>query len=197
MSRSFLVLLLVALTAPAYAGDFLAVGLRAGIPLTDAFDQVATPGFSFENATKRFTIGPSAEILLPFGLGFEADVLYRKTDMNVTRTDGDSSVTQEKSVRVWEIPLFAKFRFPGLGLRPFVSGGGSYRSFGTFPTLVTNLKDSGWGFVLGGGLEIKVKRVRISPEIRFTRWGSGEKSSGATVLKFNRNQLDFLVGVTF
>jgi len=197
MNRSFLVLLLVALTAPLYAGDFLAVGVRAGIPLTDAFDQVTTPGFSFKSATKRFTIGPSAEILLPFGFGVEADVLYRRTGMSVTGRDGDSTVTEEKSVGVWEIPLLAKFRLPGAGLRPYVSGGGSYRSFGSFPTLVTNLRDSGWGLVLGGGLEIKISRVRISPEIRFTRWGSGQKNTGDTVLKFNRNQLDFLVGVTF
>lgn len=197
MSRSSLVLLLIALTAPLHAGDFFAFGARAGVPLTDAFDQFTTPGFSFENAIKRFTIGPSGEILLPFGLGFEADLLYRKTDMNVTRTDGDSSVTQEKSVSVWEIPLLAKFRFPGPVVKPYVSGGGSYRSFGTLPTLVTNLKDSGWGFVLGGGVEFKIKRVRISPEIRFTRWGSGQKSDNDTLLTFNRNQFDFLVGVTF
>jgi hypothetical protein len=51
--------------------------------------------------------------------------------------------------------------------------------------------------VLGGGLEIKVKRLRISPELRFTRWGSGRSGDAATQLKYSQNQADFLIGIIF
>jgi len=193
--------LLVLASAPSFAGELIGIGVRAGIPLTDAFDAVKSEEFSFESATKRFTIGPSAELFLPFGLGIEADVLYKKTDMEITRGgaggEGEGPLTLTQSTGVWEIPLMAKYRFPGVGLRPFLGAGGSFRSFGDLPAISTNLNDSGWGFVIGAGLEIKVKRLRISPEIRFTRWGSGENSTGESVLKFNRNQADFLVGFTF
>ena len=192
---------LMVASVPSFAGEHFAIGARVGIPLTDAFEAVKSDEFSFESATKRFTIGPSAELFLPFGLGVEADVLYRKTDMEITRLEaggeGGGPLTLSQSTGVWEIPLLAKYRFPGVGLRPFLGAGGSFRSFGDLPAVSTNLNDSGWGFVIGAGLEIKIKRLRISPEIRFTRWGSGEKNTGESVLKYNRNQADFLVGFTF
>ena len=196
---SFLLLLL--LSTPAVGGDLFGIGLRAGVPLTDAFEAVNSSDFNFRSSTKRFTIGPSAELFLPFGLGLEADLLYRRTEMEVTTTDSPESLTEpvttNQTVGVWEIPLMGKWRFPGGGLRPFIGAGGSYRSFGDLPAFSTNLNDSGWGFLLGAGLEIKVKRVRISPEIRYTRWGSGQNDTGASVLRYNQNQADFLLGVTF
>jgi hypothetical protein len=176
-----------------------AFGARAGVPLTDAFSSVKSQDFIFNSSTKRFTAGPSAELLLPFGLGLEADLLYKNTDVEIARAPGDGGelTLENDSVGVWEIPLLAKFRLPGAGLRPFVSGGGAYRNFGSLLDLAEGLKDSGWGFVVGGGLEIKVKRVRISPEIRFTRWGSGQIGDGSSTVKYNQNQADFLIGVTF
>ena len=54
-------------------------------------------------------------------------------------------------------------------------------------------------FVAGGGIEFKLLFVRISPEIRFTRWGSDNLTSGLAnvILKANRNQGQFLVGFSF
>jgi hypothetical protein len=201
MNKPLAFLLLLLLGTPAVAGDLFGIGLRAGAPLTDAFEAVNSPDFNFRSSTKRFTIGPSAELFLPFGFGVEADVLYRRTEMEVTSTGSPEfptePVTTSQSVGVWEIPMMGKWRFPGGGLRPFIGAGGSFRSFGDLPAFSTNLNDSGWGFVLGAGLEIKIKRVRISPEIRYTRWGSGQKDTGDSLLRYNQNQADFLVGVTF
>ncbi len=196
MRRYLLILALAA--APAAAADWFAIGLRAGAPLSDAFESVQQQSFRFDPSTARFTIGPSAELFLPFGFGIEADLLYRRTEMKVTRApgDGEPSVSKE-TVGNWDIPLLAKFRFPGAGLRLFVTAGGAYRSFGRLPSLAANLKDSGWGFVMGGGLQIKIGRLRLSPELRFTRWGSGESGRGPTVIEYNRNQADFLLGITF
>ncbi len=192
------VLLLAALAAPVLAGDWFAIGVRAGAPLSDAFESVKRESFRFNPSTARFTIGPTAELFLPFGLGLEADLLYRRTEMKVTQAAGSGEPSASKeTVGNWDIPLLAKFRFPGAGLRLFVTAGGAYRSFGDLPALATNLKDSGWGLVLGGGLQIKIGRLRLSPELRFTRWGSGESGRGPTVIQYNRNQADFLFGITF
>lgn len=201
MKKTLSLLLLLLLSTPAVAGDLFGIGFRAGVPLTDAFKAVNSSEFDFRSSTKRFTIGPSVELFLPFGFGLEADVLYRRTEMEVTSKGspdtGAVPITTNRTVGVWEIPLMGKWRFPGIGLRPFVGAGGSFRSFGDLPAFSTNLNDSSWGFVLGAGLEIKVKRVRISPEIRYTRWGSGQKDTGASLLRYNQNQADFFVGVTF
>jgi outer membrane phospholipase A len=39
--------------------------------------------------------------------------------------------------------------------------------------------------------------VRISPEVRYTRWGSGQQGAGEGLIRYNQNQADFLVGITF
>jgi hypothetical protein len=187
-------LLILMLAQAAVAGDRFGIGARVGIPLTDAYDKVRDGDFTLESSTKRFTAGPSAELFLPLGFGLELDVLYKKTDVDVS---GGEAGPVSDSVRVWEIPLLAKYRFPGLGLRPFLGAGGAFRSFGDLPSVSTNLKDSGWGAVVGAGLEIKIRRLRISPEFRFTRWGSGQSGDNGSVIKYSRNQADFLLGFTF
>jgi hypothetical protein len=46
------------------------------------------------------------------------------------------------------------------------------------------------GFLGAGGVEVKVPFVRISPEVRFTRWNSRGPVRST-------NQVDFLVGLSF
>jgi hypothetical protein len=53
------------------------------------------------------------------------------------------------------------------------------------------------GVVLGGGLELKLPFIRISPEIRFTRWGAKNITDLGGVLHLNQNQAEFLIGITF
>ena len=53
------------------------------------------------------------------------------------------------------------------------------------------------GFVIGGGAQIRVPVVRISPEILYTRWSNENFSSADRDLASSRNQLEILVGVTF
>lgn len=54
---------------------------------------------------------------------------------------------------------------------------------------------SNHGFALGGGVEFKATRLRIFPELRYTRWGSD--STFNFEAKSNQNQVELLVGVTF
>jgi len=53
------------------------------------------------------------------------------------------------------------------------------------------------GFVLGGGIEVRVPFLRISPEIRYTRWGSENFLDALNILRSNKNQWEFLIGLTF
>ncbi len=177
----------------AFGGDWYAIGLRAGVPLTDAFDTVVSGGINLKSATKRFTIGPSAELVLPFGFGVEVDALYKRTTVEFS---GDDK-TGEQTTGSWEFPLLAKFRLPGAGLRPYLAGGVSFRHFGDLVAFATGPDRSTSGIVFGGGLEIKIKRLRISPEIRYTHWDSGRSGNTTGPLSYNQNQVDFLMGFTF
>jgi hypothetical protein len=59
-------------------------------------------------------------------------------------------------------------------------------------------KDNDIGFVFGGGLEVKLGFIRITPELRYTRWGSENfRDPVASLLHSNKNQGDFILGLTF
>ena len=56
------------------------------------------------------------------------------------------------------------------------------------------------GVTAGGGLRFRVGFLRVSPEIRYTRWsGSSFQEAGSfgSFVQSKQNQLDLLVGLTF
>ena len=180
------VFVLSLLLAGQLAGQNLSYGFRAGASLNDAFS-LAQQFSTQKLATTRLTIGPTAEVRLPFGLGVQVDALYTR------HTVGASSAG------TWEIPLLAKYRFPGLLFRPFVEGGVSFQRFGDVAKLITtqSVDSSRRGFVLGTGVEIKLVKVRISPEIRMTRWGDAKLTLTPAALLNASSQAQFIVGLTF
>jgi opacity protein-like surface antigen len=58
-------------------------------------------------------------------------------------------------------------------------------------------KNTTTGFVIGAGVDVHVLLIRISPEIRYTRWGAEHFLSSNGGLHSNQNQAEFLVGITF
>src|SRR5258708_24538744 len=65
------------------------------------------------------------------------------------------------------------------------------------PPELTN--DFSSGFTIGGGVDIHALLLHITPEIRFTRWGTQNFNtiiSGGS-LHSNLSQAEFLVGFTF
>ena len=52
------------------------------------------------------------------------------------------------------------------------------------------------GFVVGAGIDLHVLLIHVSPEIRYTRWGSAHFLDPFG-LQSNQNQAEFLVGITF
>jgi hypothetical protein len=53
------------------------------------------------------------------------------------------------------------------------------------------------GIVLGAGIELHLPLVRLSPEIRYTRWSAANVTDLGATLRSNQNQAEFLVGLTF
>lgn len=161
-------------------------GIRGGIPLTDTFNFVKQ--FSLEQVkTSRFTIGPTFEVRLPLGLSFQVDALYKRHKDSVN------------SGNTWEIPLLAKYRFPGLVARTFVEAGVSFQSIGDITKFATRTEvdKNRRGIVVGAGVEAKLLKLRVSPEIRFTRWGETKFQLNPITLLNSSSQAEFLVGVTF
>lgn len=161
-------------------------GIRGGTPLSDFLKAESKTG-ALTNVVKgrgNVIIGPMFEVRLPFGLGIEADALYRRWNADGPLSTGSNST--------WEFPVYGKVRMPGIIVRPYAGAGVNFQRLGDLgrflggATADTNRR----GFLGAGGLELKVPHVRISPEIRFTHWNDAGPIRST-------NQVDFLIGLSF
>lgn len=195
-------LLLVWLMASTAAFAQLAFGVKGGVPFTDFFHVVSNPRATFQSSSTQFIVGPTIELHLPAGFGVEADALYRHFNYNATLSFVDTFVNSKAS-SAWEFPLLVKYRTPGLFVRPFLDAGVAFdrwsgiRQTGVLLPTKSGVSGTNTGFVAGAGIELKVPLVRISPEIRYTRWGASGISDLGGVLQSNQSQAEFLIGVTF
>jgi hypothetical protein len=182
-------------------GQSLSVGIRGGVPFTAALSDLTTNGAdvvsrSFSNSN-QYIIGPMLELHLPFGLSVEADGLYRPLNLTTeTQIVPQTTVFRtSQNVTSWEFPILGKFRFPVVPIvRPYVDAGPSFRVTGSDLSFVSSK-----GLAAGLGLELKILRLRIAPEVRYTRWGSDTKPTVGNVVSVasDTNQGEFLVGISF
>jgi opacity protein-like surface antigen len=194
MKITFLILLT---SAAAYAQPF-GFGIKGGVPMNDFVDAVSsnTPTLSYVVKTDRYVVGPMAELRLPFGLGIEVNALYRHYGFNNTPV----SVT----TGAWEFPLVAKYKFKAPLIRPYIEAGVAWDKLSGLTQTIASAagkstlnKDVTHGVVFGGGVQVKVLVIKISPEVRFTRWSDQHFLDPAGLLKSNLNQAEFLVGISF
>jgi opacity protein-like surface antigen len=208
-------LFLLLLSATAALSQPFSFGVKAGVPLTDFLSTVQSPNFGFNSNTKRYIVGPTVELRLPFGLGIELDALYRRLDYTSSTNLIDVFISGNTTGNAWEFPLLAKYRFPSKVLRPYVDAGVAWDTLSgltqtitqtVFPTRTTTTttsnpaelnKNTVMGFVTGIGLDVKVLLIHLSPEIRYTRWGAQHFLSSNGGLQSNQNQAEFLLGITF
>jgi opacity protein-like surface antigen len=189
-------------------------GVKAGVPLTEFLNTAESQQFAFNSTTNRYIVGPTAELHLPFGLGVEVDVLYRRFDYNGSGTLAGVVTSSSTTGNAWEFPLLAKYRFPTKIVHPYVDAGVAWDTLSGLTQTITDTVLSHTsttttstpaelnttatrGFVMGGGLSVKVLVIHLSPEIRFTRWGAQHFIDPNGLLHSNLNQGEFLLGITF
>jgi opacity protein-like surface antigen len=202
------------LTSAAVAGP-LSFGIRAGVPLTDFIDSVNSGNSVVTSTTHRYIVGPSLELRLPAGFGVEVDALYRRLNYNASFNLVDVFTNNQTTGNAWEFPLLVKYRVATPLIKPYIDAGLAFDTLSGLKqtvvstvapnrqtTTTTNnpseLKNSTTtGFVIGFGADIHALVLHISPEIRYTRWGSSHFTipNGAAIS--NQNQAEFLVGFTF
>lgn len=197
----FLIALLF--SAPlAFPAGLFSIGVKGGVPFTDAFNTATSGDLRYVTHNKYWTVGPELDIHLPLGLSVEIDALYRR--VNYESSGSVQSVTTANS---WDFPLLLKYKFPGLVVRPYVSVGPTFNGLTSVNQVTTFFSGTpleetpsalqnrfNTGFTLGGGLQLF---GHISPEIRYTRWGWDSFRDPSGLLKSNPNQVAFLVGLTF
>jgi hypothetical protein len=188
--------------APAIA-QHVSGGVKGGVALTDAFSDQTSFGpndsIRLFSESKDYIVGPMVEVRLPFSLSVEFDALYRP--LNITGIFFCTvcpSYTSSGTRKSWEFPLVGKFRLPTPLIKPTVEAGPSFRTLGSDP--INKLQNlSTHGFTVGGGVEFKFRWLRTGPEIRYTRWGADAAPIAFDIPRqlSNRNQVEFLVGLSF
>lgn len=196
-------LLLFILTVPASFAQFFSLGVKGGVPFADTLKIADRATYTSDKSPAVF--GPAVEIRLPLGLGGETGLYYRRLEYSTgtTRTAG----------QVWETPFLVKYRAPGDHLRPFLTAGLSARWMARFKQRTPPSGSSpgsviaqdppelkgraSAGPTVGGGLELRLPLIRVSAELRYTRWGSSSLLSAAGGLATQLNQADLLLGLMF
>ena len=193
----------------AMAGDLFSFGIKAGVPLNDAFNTATTANLSYLSNTKRFTGGVEFDVNLPMGFAVEVDGLYRRLDFESNQSV-PTTFHQATTSNAWDFPLLLKWRFAPMGpVRPYVGAGATFRDVtninqvttfftGGSSTSTGSPTELNQGFTTGftavGGIQLF---KHISPEIRYTRWGWQTFRAVGTAFHSNQDQWDFLVGLTF
>jgi hypothetical protein len=205
------------LAAAAASAQPFSYGVKGGMPLTDFVDAARAQNINSSTTTNRYIVGVTGEARLPFGLGVEVDVLYRH--FRYSQSSGISSITTnitniDTTSGAWEFPILAKYRFKGKILRPFVDGGVAWDKLSGLTQTVKSVvatvshttttsspaelaNSTTRGYVLGGGLDLKLLLIHITPEVRLTRWGAKHFIDTTGIVNSKQNQAEFLVGITF
>ena len=204
MMRTFPGLFVLAcLALPLQAQLPVSFGLKGGARLSDFTDDFSKS--TVGQTTKQdhiYTIGPYAELHLPVGFSLEADLLYKKSGATFSQALTSGGLTRQFNFDSFDLPILAKKRFgeKGIFFRPFLEGGLANRYTTGLPGSaslsdpLTAGTQGGWqeGIVLGGGVEFKLLLLKISGELRWTRFGN---VSTSTIPKINANQAELLIGV--
>ncbi|HUJ48963.1 MAG TPA: hypothetical protein VLW25_02165 [Bryobacteraceae bacterium] len=180
-------------------GQHITIGVKSGVPLTDAFSDQTTHGVdtivhSFSES-KDFVIGPVIELGLPLGFAVEAEALYRPLNLTVDSTIVPQPTTRNVTdITSWEFPILGKYYFFHTpGLHPYVEAGPIFRAVGSQASYLSKA-----GAAFGGGVNIQIWKLRIMPELRYSRWGhDATVVSAVAAFPSNVNQAEFLIGIGF
>ena len=184
--------MLIFISIPANAQDQLvSIGFKGGIPFTDALSTPAQPGtiLQYAQSTNRYVLGASVELHLPARFSVELDVLHS----SFAYQNATNSVTQNPAS--WQFPLMAKYRIVPGAVQPYILGGVTFSRITNVSDLIALKNRSGEGIVLGGGVEVHLGPLKVSPELRYNNWTN--KTFDISALQSNQNQLALLVGLTF
>ncbi len=189
MHKTFLLLFVLSVPVAAQA---IGIGIKAGVPLNDALTLKPSNTLQYLQDTHRYTVGPYVELRLPANLVIEVDALYRSYEFQRV-----IPLTARQSVSSWEFPVLGKYKLFGGPIQPYIEGGVSFSRLSDIPNIAEVIHRNNYGVVIGGGLELHLGKLRITPEVRYNGWVYRGLEGPLGQLRSNRNQAAVLVGFGF
>jgi hypothetical protein len=164
------------------------IGLAVGVPLTgDVQPSSETLPLYTGEVTRKFDFrsvaGVVVEAPIRERLSLEVDGFYRRL-----RYQNDPSV-----VVTWEIPVLVKYRLSARALVPFIEVGPSFR----VASNLNSTNPSQYGTTVGVGQDIRMRRFKIAPAVRYTRWVADGPQRTSPPILTRLNQVELLVGISF
>jgi hypothetical protein len=208
------IVLILASYSPVLPAQKVSFGLITGSQLTGDFRSITCPdlhgftidpppgcprvsgaSFSVADRSHRYILGPKLNVRFSPSFSVEVDALYRQIrtlntstfqtcltfQANECTSVGPRTTTREEIDFSWEFPVLARYQRTGRKFSPFVEGGPSF-----LPAENREL----YGFAAGGGVQFRVRDIRLSPALRYTHWVNNGRYLG-----FNPNQLQLVVGI--
>lgn len=199
---------LLCVAVPGYP-QRVVVGLEGGLRLTG--DE---PWFAWGvSNSRRYVVGPKVEAGLPLHFAVEVDALYSRLGNTVYYPFIANEYTIRTIGNSWAFPALLKYRLPVRGVRPFLSAGIAPRwasgathliHYGYLPSDISfssgtwSAHDYAW--VLGGGVEFRIWKLRAAPEMRYLRWRVPPVPSHndvANYLEVAPNEAQLLLGISW
>jgi hypothetical protein len=183
-------------------GGRVSLGAIAGLTLSGIF-RSRTNRFVVNDAvidtfsgsgTRSYLPGAMIELQLPGRFSVEGDVIYEplksisRTVVVGTPAPGFLPGSSEYASPEWKFPVLAKYRFHRERLKPLIELGPSFR----LPEGQSGF--SHYGATAGFGFEPRMRKLKIAPVLRYTRWGPEKLPEFAYEI---RNQLEFLTAFSF
>jgi len=180
----------------------------------------ATWAISTTNDYTKISFGPTLEFRVWGKFAVCGELLYHR--LNYTQTSqitdtvvGNTGITETTRATLWDLPVMLRYRGlreSGLLSKIYLAGGGEIRRATHIGTsTVTNLpngttttsnaptipsKRDVAGAVVGVGLRLVDDfNIKLSPELRYTRWLGATFDSEST--RSGRNQLEIGIALTF
>jgi hypothetical protein len=219
-------LFIVFLTCCGCVAQSITVGVIGGGRLTDDVLLFPAPeangpsaAAAFRLESRFYDVGPMIEVGITHGFAVEFDALYHRQGFFYTFYHDTVYYTSRERDNSWEFPLLLKYKLRFSALNPFVEAGVAPRTIGgrVVSTAQSDLSGLGppqpfgpsiplsyspsVGFVAGGGLQFNLGRLRLAPQVRYTRWATapvgGLYYSLGSTYSSNQNQVDLLVGISW
>ena len=192
-----------ALACNMYAAGPVLFGVRGGAPIEtpDSGTGNLLNSSGVGSGGTRFQVGPTVGVRLPLGFSIEGDALFSRRTLNIGQFAGFSLASLNSDW--WEFPVMLKYTAGHKEIAPQIGAGISVQHINGFNQVTSFLLGQGTatntaGFVASGGVRWRLGPVDVTPEIRYTRWGTGGISAGfVNFLPMNRNEVSALVGITF
>lgn len=149
--------------------------------------------------SKIFTVGPTAEVALPHHFAIETGFLFKRIGTSYRFRYNNSDFNQRLRGNSFEIPVVGKYYLHDRSIfKPYLGlGVAARRTFQTSElspprSTFESLSPWGLGAVAAAGVQFGAGRLKLSPEVRYTRW-----SREGQQIPRNRNQAEFLLGISF